>query len=814
MSQLGTLAASRARLDAGFASLGSLIVRRPWSTIGVMLMLAASLISQLPRIGFETSLEGFLKESDPMRVAYNDFRRQFGRDEIIMVALEPPEVFDLPFLERLRAFHEDLEASVPWLDEVTSLINARSTRGEADELIVEDLLETWPANEKDLATLRDRVLRNPFYRNLLISEDASITAVLIRPAAYTAEEPVEALADEFEADQPEPELRFLTGEENSEIVRSVQQVIGRHEGPEFPVHLAGSPVLSTEIQNSMRRDLVRFVGLAIGSIALFLLAIFRRVSAVVLPVTVVVLAVASTAGAMALVGVPISHGTQILPSFLLAVGVGYAVHLLTIFFQQMREGEGRHAAIVFALEHSGLAIAMTALTTAAGLGSFAAADLQPIAMLGAFAPVGVLLCLLFGVVLLPALLAVIPIRAEPARRDPPRPDLAERLLVKAGGFAAAHAGAVVATTIGILVVSLTGVAQVRFSHDPLAWFSEDNPVRVAIETVDQRLNGSFPLELVISTGSENGLHDPATLDKLEEVAHFAETANHWPVSVGKAISLNGILKEIHQALNENQVEYYAIPRERQLIAQELLLFENSGSDDLEEVVDSQFSSVRMTLKVGWTDSLHFPAFINEMESFARKTLGPDVEVVATGLLSIMSRTFSAVIYSMAKTYIVALAIITPLMIFLIGTLRAGFVSMVPNLTPLILALGFMGWTGIPLDIFTLLIGSIALGLAVDDTIHFIHCFQKYYAKTGDPQESVRQTLRTTGRALLFTSLVLSTGFYIFTLSEMNNLYYFGLLTSLAIVTAFVADILISPALLVLVIPQQSARVTAREAAGQ
>jgi len=166
----------------------------------------------------------------------------------------------------------------------------------------------------------------------------------------------------------------------------------------------------------------------------------------------------------------------------------------------------------------------------------------------------------------------------------------------------------------------------------------------------------------------------------------------------------------------------------------------------------------------------------------------------TGIKAVMGAIFYELIYSMARSYVLAVLIITPLMIFLIGSVRLGLVSMIPNLAPIVLTLGIMGYCDWPLDAITLLIGSIALGLAVDDTIHFMHNFQRYYAQSGDSERAIRQTLSTTGHAMLFTSVVLAAGFMVYTLSIMSNLRHFGLLTALCIALAFLADVLFAPAL--------------------
>jgi predicted RND superfamily exporter protein len=504
---------------------------------------------------------------------------------------------------------------------------------------------------------------------------------------------------------------------------------------------------------------------------------------------------------MAASGTPLTLPTQILPSFLLAVGVGGSVHILAIFYQARRRGDSKEDAIAFALGHSGLAVVMTSLTTGGGLVSFIAAELRPISHFGVFAPTGVMVALIFTLVLLPALIAVFPMREE-RQQGSRRPALSQRLLVRTGEIATRHAGITTAVWGTLLLLAIVGTTRIHLSHSPFEWFPEGHPVRVASDLMNDRMNGSAFAEFVIETGQENGLHDPDLLMRLDEIARHAATIRQDDMYVGKTLSLADVVKEIHQALNENRADYYAIPDDRMLVAQELLLFENSGSDDLEDFVDPRFESGRVTMKLPFRDAVQLPPLYEELRESVERILDGRAEFTLTGMAVVAGETIVAVMHTMLRSYAIALLIITPLLVLLIGNLRIGLVAMIPNLTPILITLGLMGWAGIPLDTFTMLIGSIAIGLAVDDTIHFMHNFRRYYARSGDVHQSVRETLSTTGQALLFTSLVLSTGFILYTFATMEVLFNFGLLTALTIVTAFLADIVLAPALMVLVAHRQ------------
>ena len=802
----------RDRLERFFAAWGHLSYRRAWWVIAAVLLLVGGLASQLPKFYLDTSTEGFFHEDDPARVAYDEFREQFGQDTKIVLAVRPADVFERDALERLRALHQDIEDEVPMLVEVTSLVNARETRGVGDELLVGELMEEWPESDEAIADVRRRALDNPIYVDNLISRDGRVTTVVIETEAYSSlgvaddefggfDEPAEG---EAERDAPPA---FLTGEENSEIVLALAAVVARHRAPDFEIYMTGTPVLSHELQAALTRDMARFAGLAVLMIAFFLALLFRRVAGVVLPLVTVILALLCTLSMMAITGVPLMLPTQILPSFLLAVGVGHSVHILAIFYQARRRVQSKQEAIAFALGHSGLAVLMTSLTTAGGLFSFVIAELRPISHLGVLGPIGVLMALLLTLALLPALVAVFPMREERAPRAG-QLSRSQRLLVRVGDVATRHAAISVGSWAALLVIAAVGASRLSFAHDPIQWFPDGHDIPTATELVNSELHGSLFLELLIETGEENGLHDPDLLARMDRIADHAASVRAGDVYVGKTVSLTDVVKEIHQALNENRPEFHAVPGDRDLVAQELLLFENSGSDDLEDFVDARFSTGRLTMKVPFLDAAQYPALFDEIERGAERILGPGFEFQLTGLGSVIGRMLPAVMLTMARSYAIALVVITPLMVLLIGSLRIGLTSMIPNLAPILLALGLMGWAGIPLDTFTLMVGSIAIGLAVDDTIHFLHNFRRYYARSGDVPGAVRETLASTGQALLFTSLVLSSGFFLYMLASMNNLFYFGLLTGFTIIAAFLADLILAPALMALVIRPRGIEVAA------
>ena len=792
----------RDAIEAGFGTWARWAMAHAAIVLVGCSLVVTGLLLQLPRLEIDISDEGFLRPGDPVRVAYNAFNRQFGDGQAVIVAIEPPEIFDVAFLEWLTDFHRDME-EVAQLEKVTSLINARNTFGRDDELVVEDLLETIPTTPAELAALRERVLANPLYLNALISVDGSATVLVAKFDRYSSLADGTAGDDVLAGFGEEGAEEFRTQEETMKIADEVNLVIERHRVEGYEMFVTGGPIFDAWIFCQMQDDILVSIVSSSFVIALLLFVLFRRISGVLIPLVLVALSLLCSGGTMALLGIPVTLPIQVLPSFLLAVGVCGAVHILVLVYRGLDRGQCSEDAVAYAMAHTGLPVFMAGLTTAGGLLSFSTAELAPVGHFGIVGPIGVMFTIFFTLVALPPLIGLLRLKGRGRLSDLEARGLSDRVLAAAGRLAIQRPKIVVAVGVGLVALALAGITQLRFSHHPVDWIPDESPLHEALDYVNDRMGGSGDLQILLRTpGVENGFQDPDVLVRLDRLKTVLLDLKVDGLETSHVTSIADIVKETHQALNENRTEFYVIPENPELTAQELLLFENSGSEDLADFVDSQFSMASFSIRIPWVDSVDTLGFIDAVEARAFEIVGDKVEVVLTGGTVIFSRIMTAVIYSMAQSYLLALAIITPMMILMIGDLRGGLLSMIPNLFPIILTLGLMGWCDFPLDFSSMMIGAIVLGIAVDDTIHFMHVFQRNYRMTGDPKIAVTDTLVTTGRAILFTSIVLCVGFSGFMLATMENLVATGVLTCFAIAAAFVADILLAPAIAVLVMPKR------------
>lgn len=786
------------RLEQWMAKFGLFLHDNPIKVILFIILILAFPISNLPKVTMDTSTEGFMHENDPVLLDYNAFREQFGRDERIGIAIQSDHIFSLEFLTTLKALHQELEAKVPYLEEVTSLYNVRNTRGETDKLYTDDLLEPFPTTQAEVDVIKKRALSSEFYRNLLINQTGDMTSIMIETDAYSHEgveqmDNLDALTEGFEEEPTTQKPKaFLSDKENAQIVQTVLEIVDQYRSQGLEIYVAGSPTVNHALKLQMRTDMQKFMRITLILILIFLFVIFRRLSAVFYPLLVIILSLLTTVGTMGWMGVAFKLPTQIVPSLLLAVSIGATVHVLSIFFDRFNQNGDKREAMGYTLGHSGLAIAMTSITTAIGIASFSGSEVAPVSDMGKYASLGVMVSLVLTLTLLPALLSLTRLKPKPTQIS----HRLDGIMKKIAAIPTCHTRGVLIGSLILVLVSLAAATQIRLSHNPLKWFHADNPNRVATEVIDHKMNGSVTIEVVLDTGKENGWIDPEKLNILNDYTQELEKYVDPYTHIGKVVSLATIVKETNQALHGNDSAFYTIPQEQNLVSQELLLFENSGSDDLEDVVDSQFSKARVTVKLPWNDTIEAQTVLDHIRTLTPEIF-TDMNVTVTGMVPLLSNTFSHAIKSSVISYFIAFFAIAVMMMLILNSVRIGLLSMIPNLTPIIMGLLLMYIAKIPLDMFTLLIGSIAIGLAVDDTIHFSHNFRRYYLQTQDTTKAIELTFLTTGKAMVITTVVLSLGFFAYLAAYMISVQNFGLLTGSVILFALLCDLLLAPALMII-----------------
>lgn len=780
------MSAWKSRVERRFGQLARALYQYPVRALVVLLLLLGVLATQLQHIYLDTSTEGFLSPTHPAIKTYDRFREEFGRDELIIIGAQDDNVLSMAFVSQFRDLFLDLETQLENIDDIDSMINARFVHGADDELYVDDLFDPWPQNETELETIRQRIHSTPLYSGLFLGRDETMATIVIRLR--------------YVAPKPGQDLRLAQVEANlktSELLQIIEQRLQPWRDQGMKLYVAGSPVVTDLLRSSMVTDMQTFSKWVVFFIALLLFALFRRVTGVVLPLICVGLSVLFTISLMGLFRQPLQLPTAILPSFLLVVGIGDAIHFLSLFYARFNEHCDKQQAVVEAMEHSGLAMFLTSLTTAAGMASFANADLLPISNLGIFTAAGVMSAFVVTVLVMPASLSLLPLKPRIDASSPHTSPVLNRFIKGCVHLSYHHPKSVVAACAVILLGSLASVLHLQFTHNPLKWLPDSLYAKQSIVTIDRDLGGSVSLEIVLDSGEPGGLYEPALLQKLDTLCLSLSQFSSPGLRVNKVLSITELLKETHRALHDNSPEFYRIPDNRELVAQEMFMLELSGSEDLFRLVDREYRKARITLTLPWIDTLLYAPLMNQLENRFKQEVG-DYPLIITGLIPLLGSTLNSVIHSAAEAYVIAVVVISLIMVVLLGRIRLGLISMFPNILPIIMVMGLMQLNNVPFDMFSILIGSIAIGLCVDDTVHFMHHYGRFRERGCSVHDAISNTLNTAGRAMLVTSLVLCAGFMVLTMSQLNNFTHFGLYTSLCIVLALMADFLLAPALVTLI----------------
>lgn len=780
------------------------------------------------RLEIDTSVEAFLATKSDAFATLEELRDDFGRDEMFVVIAEG-EVFSLPFLTRLKALHEELssldmeleslgkrkslatgelvekpqeqaladdgfgdfgddegwgdEAGGTVVDETISIINARNTTFRGGGLVVEGLLDRFPTEEQ-LPALREFVLSEPSLVGRVVGKEGRFAAVMLR-------------------------TDFMSEADSKRVHEEITRIVGKHQGKGFKLQVGGIPALTAALNTLILGDLGRMAGWAMGFIILIMAITFRHPIGILGPVAVVGQAVLWCFGSMALAGVKMTMISNILPAFILCVGIGDSVHILSVYRDMRFAGHDNEESIVRAVASTGMPVLFTTLTTCIGLLSFRIASVDAIRDMGTFGAFGVAIALVHSLVFLPAFLTFNrkSLLGRPVRDATHTGDLLDRFLAFCNDLSAPRAlegqrsyarrnrTLFAASVVGVL--SAAGAVTLEVYHNPVSWIPDSFEVKEAFDTLDNHLGGTADLTLLIKAKDGENLRDRDLMLALGKVqAHALEYEDpRRPDTVGNVTSVIDVLKESNRAVHEDQAKYYAVPDTERGVSDMFTLFENAGPDALRRLATVDLSRGIMVIRAKWMDATSYEPLIAHIQGAIDEYVGEQAVISPTGAILNVVAIVSSLLMDLIRSFGTALVVITIVMVALLRDLRLGLISMVPNLLPVMIVMGFMGVTDIPIDLNTILLGSIAIGIAVDDTIHFLYQFKRHFTVHGDVEAAIDHSFSHAGRAIVTTSVILAFGFGVFAAAEMYNVVRFGLLISLTLVIALLVDLIFTPALL-------------------
>lgn len=729
-------------------------LRFPRTTLLIAAGLALGLGVLAARFRVDSAVDRLLPEGDADSVYYDGVRRAFGSEEVAVVGLFADDVFAPATLARIERLSRAL-AALPGVEEVTSVTTARRIELGEDGLGRVALIPALPTDERTAAALRARVLADRLAPGPLVARDGSAAGIWVRFAPMRD--------DEFLAADLDGRLRAA---------------LGAVPGPES-LAVTGLPTIKVQAARDMIHDLAVFVPLGLLLVTGSVIWAFRTWRGVLLPLATTVIGVLCTTGIMVAAGDAFTLGTLVLLPLLMSAGVAYAIHIVSRYYLETRHGGGD--ALARALGDVRLPVAMAALTTFVGFTTFITSPIPSIRDFGVYAGLGIAIIFVACVAVIPAALALLP----PPRRVPQRLEEGDRFarIAACGALSLRYRRLLLGLFAVLMVLGAWGITRIRVETDYLRFFRDDHPALRDNRRIGAALAGTQVVTVVVD--------GPVTrADVLEAIRALQRVAERQP-GVDTTRSVVDHLENARRAVAPDRADQPFTAQDE--VDQLLLLL---ALPDLRRELTADQTRAAITVHTTQSGSQAVAALVGRLEEFAASRFPADTQVRATGTVVLLTRSADALAWSQVWGDVQVMAILLLVMVLLLRSLRLGLLSMVPNVIPIVLLLGIMGWAVIDLNICTSTIAAISIGIAVDDTIHYMLGFHAALRAGASREEAILATLRTVGRPIVITSVALSAGFLIACLSSFQPVRHFGILASATMVIGLLTDLFLLPALLV------------------
>lgn len=749
----------------------NLVIDHRRAVVALVLLLSVFFASRIvdlrtgvPRLVLDASIDSMLPVHDEGRLFYNRVRRTFGSDETLLLAIHRKSgIFDATTLAGIQRATEAIEL-IDGVHHVVSLSNAPVMRAQGGDILVEPLFDKVPHDAAALKRLRAEALSDPIFTSGLLSPDGQATAIVVYP--------MDMSAAEFEA----------RGLDRQIFAAAKKQLTG------LDVHMTGGAYVKAETTRYLISDLMLVIPLAFGLMAVIALISFRTVRGVVVPVSTIGIGVIWTMGAAADIDPSLNLVTVAVPSLVLVVGFAYAVHIVNSYNEALPEvdGNGTEAARA-SLSHVGLATILTGVTTVAGFLSLTISSLNAIRQFGFYCALGVGLTMLATLTWAPALLALM---RDPAR-IPERPagarnDFVHGVFEALAAFNMRHRRQVLWGGLAVAVISLVGMTRIRVNTNMVSNFPEHSEVRQSFQAVNSWLGGASQLFVVLQADYRDAFKEPRNLKLIENLqARIAERPE-----VGSTSSLADYVKMLHKGFEDGREDEYTIPDSKRLVSQ-LLFF--GGSPEIERYVDSTYQVAAILVRATAADSRDVNQLVADIDGLLAD-LPQNLHGRVTGNTVLVAKTSDQIAVGQALSLGTAFLIIYAILVLLFTSFRVGFFALLPNVLPVLVYFGALGWSGTGLNLTTGLVACLVLGIAVDDTIHFLTRFNTDSKRLASEEQGATQALLEVGPPATTTSIALCLGFLVLTVSQLQDQVHFGVLASFTLAVAWAVDMTFTPSM--------------------
>lgn len=736
----------------------------PWP-LALLLVIAIHAVSlwQIGDLRLNNALEIYYPSDSPAVLLRDELRREFPTDEALTVIFRGDRLYTREFLERLDALAERV-AVHPLVDRVATVTTLEHISGSTDGFAVEPLISPARIRQESAEQLRQRVMSDQFAPGLLASRDGSVLAMTVRPKPLS--QSAERLALKIAVFAAVNELGM---------------------GPQYAGDAGQITVDVAQLQSSLE-DTNLFLPLTVAIGLVLLYWVVGRLRPVVIGAVAMSTVILPVLAAIAASGRPHTMVTAILPSLLAAYTMVTLMHFYAGVQRAQTQRRSRGDSVRTGWRETFKPSAFNVLTTSSGLLSLVLVPMPPVQVFGVAGAVGTAMVFLVVYALVPAFLVSWDNRRWPTRES--TMGRFGRLASRVAIFGMRRPGWMVGGGAALLMVTFPLALQLHVETDVLSYFSSSHPVNRDIRMIESNLVGTTTLEVSIRTEGRDELQ---RIDTLKQVATLQRWLESQP-EVDRAVSMVDLVEEMHWAMHGERPEFRQLPDTDRLLRQYLLVYDGT---DLYELVNRDFSHLRVMLSLNVHGARQIDGVIQRIRNHVQSNPPPGLTVDIGGYGRLFADQVDLLVSGQLKSFFGAFAQIFLLMALLWRSPRAAAICLVPNLAPLYFIFVLMGGIAVPLDMATVMIASVVLGITVDDTIHLYHAYRRGRDHGASPGHAIARAYRTTGRAVLATSVLLTAQFGLLAFSDFRPTANFGLMTAVGLLAGQAAELLLLPALLVL-----------------
>ena len=808
-----------------------------WLVVAMFGVMSAVMVLGIERhFALDVSIEAWFDETSGPFQTKNEFKKLFGSDENVFVIYRPSsgDVFSESALLTISRLHREIEQAslqstgnqLSRIMAIDSLYNARYQVADGDTLISKKLIgEDFPKSAEEREMRRSIAYGQEGFRRVFFSEDfqygglqikTNFGAEAVAPDDFVDFAEEGSLLDDSDfslsdeagltnggaaTDTNEVYFAKVDQADYRQFMTELREIIDSPEFKDFEFHYVGYPVQNDYMLDSMD-EAAGLIGLMVFIFIALLWMLFGSLSAVVWPLFIVSLATLLSTGLGCWLEISFTAMWMLTLMLALAVSIAGCIHILSTYMIYQREGNCHQRALALTYKKTGMPILLTSVTTMVGMLSLSISEISAIKGFAYSSAAVVAFVYVLVMLLLPILLTIwhpsVPTPGKSVLKDKLAIDM-QPLLAWVAVFTRRHSKTIVVTYAAIIIVLLIGAFDIKIDSNDTMLHRDGSPSRVALDLVDESMMGGMALEILMRFSEPDAMKDPKVLQII--AAWQEDIAQHHSDKVIKTFSLADVVKNTNQVMHGGDPAFHTIPDDPRLTSQLLYLFNNSNSVDRRNLVNDDYSSSHITFMMRNKGTYDYLPFFDVLNKDLEAYFSPlekqysEMDVQITGTLKLLMALNDEVTRTQLKTFGSALLIITVLLMIALGSVQAGIIAAIPNFLPAIATFGLMGLFGVPMDYNTLLIAPVIIGIAVDDTIHFMAHYRQSWLELGDVDAAVTSTLREVGQAVTFTSLILGLGFGVLSFAEFLGLARPGFYGFAAIMAALLSDLFFLPALM-------------------